>query len=220
MFSDQALRPVINNYLMQARQTSRCVAVKGRTRRAVQCVASAARQDAHQHKPFISRRQLVGTAGLLTAGAAGAAAAAAAEEERRGERVIHSDAEWRSILTSGQYKILREAGTELPGSSPLNSEKRRGKFVCAGCGAPLFSSAAKFNSGTGWPSFYEPLPGAVAETLDTSIFFYPRTEVRCKACGGHLGHVFDDGPAPTGLRYCMNGLALEFKPAGDAAPQA
>jgi peptide-methionine (R)-S-oxide reductase len=114
-------------------------------------------------------------------------------------------------LTPEQYHVLREHGTERPGSSPLNGEKRRGTFRCAGCGRPLFSSEAKFESGTGWPSFYEPLEGAVGTSTDKS-FFMTRTEVHCANCGGHLGHVFPDGPPPTGLRYCMNGVALEFEP--------
>lgn len=211
----------------------------------------------------------------------------------RQQRVVHTDEEWRSLLSSGQYRILRRAGTELPNTrcahvlthiarcsrrrtrhracsqpaetllrpclcSPLNKEKRRGTFVCAGCGSPLFSSEAKFNSGTGWPSFFEALDGAracavhvlcmacallqrvhlapamcmppnsltraarsagaVVETADNSIPFMPRTEIRCKSCGGHLGHSFDDAPmTPTGMRYCMNGLALKFEPADQAA---
>eukprot|EP00879_Flechtneria_rotunda_P011879 GHRR01012408.1.p1 GENE.GHRR01012408.1~~GHRR01012408.1.p1 ORF type:complete len:193 (+),score=45.54 GHRR01012408.1:174-752(+) len=159
----------------------------------------------------MTRRVALGGISLLTAGSA--ASAALAKDDHIGERVAHTDAEWKALLSSGQYNILRRAGTELPFSSPLNKEKRRGTFVCAGCSAPLFSSTAKYNSGTGWPSFYEPLPGAVTETLDLSIAFMPRTEVRCKSCGGHIGHVFNDGPEPTGLRYCMNGLALAFNPA-------
>ena len=123
-----------------------------------------------------------------------------------------TDAEWRKRLTPTQYNVLRNHGTERPGSSPLLREHRKGTFVCAGCALPLFSSAAKFESGTGWPSFYEPLPDAVETTTDRS-FFMVRTEVHCRRCLGHLGHVFDDGPPPTGLRYCMNGVALKFEPA-------
>lgn len=130
---------------------------------------------------------------------------------REGE-VMHSKAEWESILSPAQYRVLREEGTERPWSSPLNDEKRVGTFTCAGCGTPVFTSSAKYNSGTGWPSFYQAIPGAVTEVPDYSIFFMPRTEVRCKKCQGHLGHVFDDGPAPTNMRYCMNGVAMSFVP--------
>jgi peptide-methionine (R)-S-oxide reductase len=117
--------------------------------------------------------------------------------------------DWSKTLTPEQFRVLRQHGTERPGTSPLNREKRRGTFKCAGCGQPLFSSDAKFESGTGWPSFFEPLADAVGESTDDS-FFMTRTEVHCAKCGGHLGHVFPDGPRPTGLRYCMNGVALDF----------
>ena len=123
-----------------------------------------------------------------------------------------TDAEWRAQLTPMQYDILRKHGTERPGSSPLLKEHRKGIFACAGCDLPLFSSDTKFESGTSWPSFYAPLPGAVETKTDRS-FFVKRTEVHCSRCVGHLGHVFDDGPRPTGLRYCMNGVALKFEPA-------
>ena len=125
--------------------------------------------------------------------------------------VSRSPAEWRRILGNQRYAILREGATERPFSSPLNKEHRRGTFACAGCGRPLFSSATKFDSGTGWPSFWRPLPGAVVSRADRSLLM-ERTEVLCRRCGGHLGHVFEDGPKPTGLRYCMNGLALQFRP--------
>jgi peptide-methionine (R)-S-oxide reductase len=122
-----------------------------------------------------------------------------------------SDADWHKRLTPEQYNILRKHGTERAGTSALNHEKRKGTFECAGCDLPLFSSDTKFESGTGWPSFYQPLPHAVGTTSDRS-FFMTRTEVHCSRCDGHLGHVFDDGPKPTGLRYCMNGLSLKFVP--------
>ncbi|MGH7041386.1 MAG: peptide-methionine (R)-S-oxide reductase MsrB [Acetobacteraceae bacterium] len=126
--------------------------------------------------------------------------------------VTLSDAEWRARLTPEQYKALREHGTERAGSSLLNAEKRAGSFVCAGCGRAVFDAVAKFESGTGWPSFTAPLPDAVGTAEDRGLFM-ARTEVHCAACGGHLGHVFPDGPAPTGLRYCMNGVAMDFAPA-------
>ncbi len=126
--------------------------------------------------------------------------------------VTMSAEEWRRRLTPQQHHVLREHGTERAGTSPLNAEKRVGTFTCAGCGHPLFSSETKYESGTGWPSFYEPLPGAVGTSTDFKLI-YPRTEVHCANCGGHLGHVFNDGPKPTGKRYCMNGVAMAFVPA-------
>jgi peptide-methionine (R)-S-oxide reductase len=122
-----------------------------------------------------------------------------------------SDDDWRKTLTPEQFHIMREHGTEPRGSSPLNKEKRTGTFTCVACGQPLFSSTTKFESGTGWPSFTEPLAGAVATETDSS-YGMVRTEVHCSRCAGHLGHVFPDGPRPTGLRYCMNGAALKFDP--------
>jgi peptide-methionine (R)-S-oxide reductase len=149
---------------------------------------------------------VAGVRGLFTSAPAQAAA------PTRTYEVTRTDAEWKKQLTSEQYQVLRHAGTERPFTSPLDKEKRAGVFSCAGCDLPLFSSKTKFNSGTGWPSFWQPLEKAVDESADTT-FGMRRVEVLCHRCGGHLGHVFDDGPKPTGLRYCMNGVALKFTPA-------
>jgi peptide-methionine (R)-S-oxide reductase len=126
-----------------------------------------------------------------------------------------SEDEWKKRLSGEQFYVLREHGTEPAGTSPLDREKRNGTFVCAGCDKPLFTADTKFDSGTGWPSFFRPIEGAVG-TSEDNTFFMKRTEVHCANCGGHLGHVFEDGPPPTGLRYCMNGVAMKFQPA-DAA---
>lgn len=125
--------------------------------------------------------------------------------------VNKTEAEWRQILRPEAYRVLREHGTERAGTSPLNGEKRHGTYVCAGCGTALFQTETKFESGTGWPSFFAPIEGAIATTTDRA-FFMTRTEVHCANCGGHLGHVFDDGPKPTGQRYCMNGVSMDFRP--------
>ncbi len=135
------------------------------------------------------------------------------------ERISKSDAEWRAQLTPDQYRVTREHGTERAGSSPLNAEKREGVFTCVCCGAPLFSSGTKFESGTGWPSFYQPMEKDVVSEHEDRSFMMRRTEVRCAHCEAHLGHVFRDGPQPTGLRYCMNGVALEFKPQDEIEKQ-
>ncbi|MCB2074753.1 MAG: peptide-methionine (R)-S-oxide reductase MsrB [Novosphingobium sp.] len=132
--------------------------------------------------------------------------------EARDYPVHYSEAEWRKRLTAKQFRILREEGTERPYTSPLLKEKRKGTFVCAADGNPLFSSSTKYESGTGWPSFWKPLPGAIGTSTDFKLG-YLRTEVHCARCGGHLGHVFNDGPRPTGKRYCMNGDAMLFQPA-------
>ena len=126
--------------------------------------------------------------------------------------VALTEAQWRQRLTPAQFATLRKEDTERPRSSPLNAEKRAGTYVCAGCALPVYASATKFESGTGWPSFWKPLPNAVRTRIDKT-FFIARTEVHSRRCGGHLGHVFDDGPKPTGLRYCMNGVAMKFRPA-------
>ena len=141
-----------------------------------------------------------------------------AQAEDRGPfEVAFSDEEWRRRLTREQYYVLRAHGTERAGTSPLNGEKRAGTYHCAGCDLPLFSSETKYESGTGWPSFWAPLENAIGTSEDRSLFT-TRTEVHCRRCGGHLGHVFEDGPPPTGLRYCMNGVALKFAPGEAAAP--
>ena len=126
--------------------------------------------------------------------------------------VTKTEPEWRAILSPVQFAVLREEDTERPGSSPLNEEKRRGVFHCAGCDLPAYASETKYESGTGWPSFWESLPDAVGTREDNSLFAM-RTEVHCRRCGGHFGHIFDDGPHPTGKRHCLNGLALTFRPA-------
>ena len=148
----------------------------------------------------------------FVAGLMGGVAALAAPARAFGYAVEKSDAEWKKQLSPAAYRVLRHQDTEVPFTSPLNNEHRKGIFACAGCGQDLYSSDTKFDSGTGWPSFWKPLPDAIATNRDTSDFMV-RTEVHCRRCGGHLGHVFDDGPPPTHLRYCMNGVAMTFKPA-------
>ncbi len=154
----------------------------------------------------LSRRSLIGWLGAATALPLIAACTAKAATFP----IQHTDAEWKKLLTPAQYNILRQEGTERPFTSPLNDEHRKGTFVCAADGNALFASTTKFDSGTGWPSFWKPLPGGVATKNDYSLGI-PRTEVHCTRCGGHLGHVFNDGPKPTGLRYCMNGDAMKFR---------
>lgn len=167
----------------------------------------------------MTRRQfLLGSAGLACVMAGGGAvvlmrpsgpARAAAEGEFE---IVRTEAEWRAILTSDQYRVLREEATERAFTSPLNDEKRAGMFHCAGCDLAVYSSETKYDSGTGWPSFWDSEPGAIG-TKEDNTFFMTRTECHCRRCGGHFGHIFDDGPQPTGLRHCLNGLALTFKPA-------
>jgi len=162
-------------------------------------------------KPSLTRRQLMNLFSLFGAGSTSAAAAA----PPRADRVELPDAEWKRRLAPAAYEVLRHEGTERPFSSPLNAERRAGSYHCAGCELPLFSHAAKFDSGTGWPSFFQPLPDALATRTDYKLIL-PRTEYHCARCGGHQGHVFNDGPRPTGQRYCNNGVALKFVPQGAA----
>lgn len=128
------------------------------------------------------------------------------------DKISKPENEWMDQLGAEAFKVLRRKGTERAGTSPLNAEKRMGAFVCAGCGTPLFASQAKFESGTGWPSFYQPIADGAVEEEEDNSFFMRRVEVHCATCDGHLGHVFPDGPQPTGLRYCINGLSLKFEP--------
>jgi peptide-methionine (R)-S-oxide reductase len=151
-------------------------------------------------------------AALFTTLLGGALPARAASDPTRADKVVLADAEWKRRLNPAQYRVLRDEGTEVAGSSPLDREKRRGTFHCAGCDLPLFSSDMKYDSGTGWPSFFTTLPDAVATKTDYKLIL-PRTEYHCARCGGHQGHVFGDGPRPTGKRYCNNGVALRFQEA-------
>jgi peptide-methionine (R)-S-oxide reductase len=161
---------------------------------------------------MLDRRTFLGLAGAAAAGGMLLFGRTGSAAQSMRFAVNHAPAEWKRILGPQRYAVLREAATERPFSSSLLKEHRRGEFLCAGCANPLFSSATKFESGTGWPSFWKPLPGAVLTRPDRSLMM-ERTEVLCARCGGHLGHVFEDGPKPTGLRYCMNGLALKFRAA-------
>lgn len=157
----------------------------------------------------IDRRMLLGAGGVSLLGGYALFGGERISHAKGKFEVAYSAAEWKKRLSPKQYDVLRREATERAGSSPLNKEKRKGTYACAGCGLPLYSSATKFESGTGWPSFWKPLPNAIGTRKDNKLLF-TRTEVHCRRCGGHIGHVFEDGPKPTGLRYCMNGAAMKF----------
>ncbi len=159
-----------------------------------------------------NRRTLLGAGGASLLGGFAFFGGRTSHAREGNFEVKFTDAQWKQRLTPEQYAVLRGESTERAGSSPLNKEKRKGLYLCAGCDLPVYSSQTKFESGTGWPSFWKPLPNAIGTREDNKLFF-TRTEVHCRRCGGHLGHVFDDGPKPTGLRYCMNGLSLKFRAA-------
>jgi peptide-methionine (R)-S-oxide reductase len=167
-----------------------------------------------QRRQFLSHALLglTGATLLRPTMAATAPAPAANAAPAKIDKVVKTEDEWRKILTPAQFNVLRKEGTEPPFTSPLNSEKRKGTFVCVGCDLPLFESRTKYDSGTGWPSFYQSIEGRLETSVDHKLIL-PRTEYHCARCGGHHGHVFDDGPKPTGLRYCNNGVALKFIPA-------
>ena len=168
-------------------------------------------------RTFLSHAAALGAAALGAASLARPALATAGAAAGGVPKLRKSKAEWRRLLTEAQYAVLFEEDTERSGTSPLNAEHRAGTFVCAACYLPLFASSAKFDSGTGWPSFTQPIAGRVETKRDFKLIL-PRTEYHCARCGGHQGHVFDDGPAPTGQRYCNNGVALRFVAAGEALP--
>lgn len=166
---------------------------------------------------MMRRNFLFGAVGLgaMFTGLIGWKNHAGAKTEGEAFEVTKTNAEWKAQLGEDRYQVLRHEATERAGSSPLNNEKRKGVFHCAGCDLPVYPSETKYESGTGWPSFWDSLPDAIGQKQDNTLFM-TRTECHCRRCGGHFGHIFDDGPQPTGLRHCLNGLALTFKPAGGA----
>ncbi len=169
---------------------------------------------------MLTRRMFYSTSTIIAGGIMAMNWRGAQSHARAGEvfEITRPDEEWRRLLTPEQFQVLRKHGTERAGTSPLDREKRAGLFSCAGCDLPLYASTTKFDSGTGWPSFWQALDNAVGTSTDSS-FFMTRTEVHCRRCGGHLGHIFDDGPKPTGKRHCINGVALKFTP-GDTSPKS
>jgi peptide-methionine (R)-S-oxide reductase len=176
-----------------------------------------------RRRDFLTASLGLGALGLLARPVMGrwmvSAMANPATTDLKFDKLVKTKEEWKKLLPADSYRVLFEQGTEFAGSSPLNDEKREGTFVCAACFLPLFDAKTKYNSGTGWPSFYDAIPGRLGTSVDNSVMvFGPRTEYHCARCNGHQGHVFPDGPKPTGLRYCNNGVALRFVPKGETLP--